>query len=803
MEELPIETLRDETVSALSSSPVVITAPTASGKSTQVPRWCSREGRVLVVEPRRVACRSLAVRVADLEGCRPGDDVGYSVRDDHRAGDATRVTFATPGVVLRMMEEERGPGGPVLSDFHTLILDEFHERRLDVDLILALAMVRFEGRLCVMSATMDGDRVADHLGGRHLHAEGRVYPVAMRHLPGSVMLPDIRGVEDRVLTALESASEERGNVLVFLPGKGEISDLSRVIRERTDLDVLELHGGLSLKEQSLAFEETARRRVILATNVAETSITLPGIGVVIDSGLVRQTRYHNDRGFLTLVPVAMDSADQRAGRAGRLESGICIRLWSESARLEPVTTPEVHRESLVPLVMASAACGANPSDLPFLDRPRDHALATAQEDLHALGVLDGSADITERGRRIFGLPLDTPLGRLLVEAESKSEDCLRDAIDLVSVLAVGRPLFRSDRRPPDREDDLRSSGDDASAMIRAVRTGRPERHGLARFTLMEARSIRNRLLGAWGLESQNERTGKIDIRRLARTAMSADPRCVYVARRRRGRVSWSNGGPEMELARESAIDGDKTEAIAVLDTWALGLGSRKTRVLITCAVPLPIPWLAATGLGRERIAGVTFKGGRVLARMERVYARKVVAVNEGPPQGRLAREAIRDLFLRGSIFKETVKPTRDRLEAAALYQRLQDSGRIGAEDFHGSESPWPSDSAIPSIDDWVMGRLETLGVESGEDIELLTPDDLMPPRLPEPIRERLDREFPRTVSVGDARYRVDYDLPARSVVLHKIAGQRKTPPPLDYLPGFKGFDIFLMDRQRKVTLKKH
>ena len=215
---LPVEAVREDLESCLQSGPVVLTAPTASGKSTQVPRWCAAKDRVLVVEPRRVACRSLAVRVAQLEGATLGNEVGYSVRDDHRAGQKTRILFATPGVVLRMLSDPTGTRDRCLPDFGILILDEFHERRLDVDLILALALDRFRGRLLVMSATMDGDRVAGHLGGRHLHAPGRVFPVDHRHVPGRAMLPEVHGLENRVLEALGTLDDHPGTVLVFLPG---------------------------------------------------------------------------------------------------------------------------------------------------------------------------------------------------------------------------------------------------------------------------------------------------------------------------------------------------------------------------------------------------------------------------------------------------------------------------------------------------------------------------------------------------------------------------------------------------------
>ena len=360
--KLPIDALRERFDQEITRGPVVLSSPTGSGKSTQVPRWCGEKGKVLVVEPRRVACRSLAQWVAKLEGGELGREVGYHVRDERKASSSTRILFATPGIVLRIFEK--------IHRFDAVIVDEFHERGLEVDLLLALLVARlragrFRGRLVVMSATLDGERVAKHVGGVHLHAEGRTFPVTVSHLGGKALLPDVSGLEERLKAAVDRCRDHAGDILVFLPGKGEIAGATKALAHRSDLEVMPLHGGLSLSEQSRIFKRGRKRRVILATNVAETSLTVPGVGVVIDSGLVRQTRYVRDRGFLTLVPVAMDSADQRAGRAGRLAAGVCIRLWSEAAQLEARTPPEIHRESLVPLLLAAAAQGERCAELPF------------------------------------------------------------------------------------------------------------------------------------------------------------------------------------------------------------------------------------------------------------------------------------------------------------------------------------------------------------------------------------------------------------------------------------------------------
>lgn len=785
MSGLPITAIRGAFLEAIARAPVVISSPTGSGKSTEIPRWC--EGRVLVVEPRRIASRSLAVRVAELEGARLGDAVGYLVRDERMASESTRIVFATPGVVLRR---------PTLLDgARTVILDEFHERSLDVDLLLALLLRRAgerggsgeRARFAVMSATLDGARIAAHLGGEHLVAEGRAFPVDVRYAETGDALPDARELTTRVGRALAAAKGDPGDVLVFLPGKAEIEACRDALRGGRDT-VIPLHGGLTLAEQRRAFDPASTRKIILATNVAETSLTIPGIGVVIDAGLVRQTRYHDGRGSLALSAIADDSAAQRAGRAGRTAAGVCYRLWSRSARLSPTTPPEIHRESLVPLVMAAAAWRARVEDLPLLDPAKPYALEAARADLGAWGALDAGGAITAGGRALFALPIEPQHARLLVEA--REAGCLDDAIDLVAALSVGRPLFLAGAAPDDPRDDLRIAGCDATALVRAVRIGRPDVHRLSAFALDEARRIRARLRRELDLSEAPASDRPVDGDALARTAIAADPRQVHVARPRGRDLFFSNGGTERELARESAVRNAKdVQALVVFDTRAFGVG-KETRVLVTCASPVALAAIARCGLGRDRLGAVSFEKGRVLAKVERVYAKRVVATREEVPRGEIARAALAELFLRGSILKGTLAVARERLGRLRLAAKLAERGHPA-----GLAAATP----IPPLEEWVLARLEALGVESGDDLALLSAADLSPAEIPFELRDALDRAFPASIDVGDASYEADYDLEQRQVTLRTRKGSRATPPPLAYLPRFEGLRIFL-DGPRGVTV---
>ncbi|MEO1230964.1 MAG: helicase-related protein, partial [Myxococcota bacterium] len=532
---------------------MVITGATGSGKSTEVPRWCPRP--VVVVEPRRVACRALAARVAELEGVEVGAEVGYAVRDDRRAAEDTGILFVTPGVALRSLARLSARSA-------AFVLDEVHERTLETDLLLALLRgPDTRDRLVAMSATIDGEGFAQRLGATHLHAEGRSFPVEIDHVESGPTVPTSDRLAERVARAIERGE---GDTLAFLPGKAEIARAHAALRS-VDAEVMELHAQVRPEDQMRVFRPASRRKVVLSTNVAETSVTVPGIRLVIDSGLARQVRYVQGRGTLVLAPIARDAAEQRAGRAGRTGPGRCLRLWQRHAHLEATTPPELHRVSLVPLVLAAAAHGRHPEELEWLDPPKAHAVDEAREELQRLDALDAAGAITERGRALFRLPLDPWLGRLLVEAEGTA--LIDDMIDLAAVLSVGRSVFRG---PLQEEEDPREDGCDLTAGLLALRgRGGP---AADRGALAEARTHRKRLRSLFGRKGA-EPGGRSEIPRqaLLDLVLRADPRAARV-RRTRGRHSyWAGEGSEMELDRHSAVslrasrpEEKEPEAIVVL-----------------------------------------------------------------------------------------------------------------------------------------------------------------------------------------------------------------------------------------------
>jgi ATP-dependent helicase HrpB len=440
----PIDPLLPAIRDSLARHPrLVLEAPPGAGKTTRVPPalldcdWLGGR-RIVMLEPRRVAARAAAHFMARQFGEEPGGVVGYRIRFDNRTSARTRIEVVTEGVLTRMLQDD-----PLLDGFGALLFDEFHERHLSGDLGLALALdvqaqLRDDLRLVLMSATLDGAALAAFLDAPRLSSAGRSHPVAIGHFPARRDEPLAVQVKRCVATAL---AEHPGDVLVFLPGVREISQAMRLLAEPGavgDAEVLPLHGELPLEQQTaaLAADPRGRRRVVLSTNVAESSVTLPGVRAVIDSGLAREPRFDPNSGFSRLVTVTVSqaSADQRAGRAGRVAAGGCYRLWPESQRLERERRPEIMQVDLAGLALELAAWGSR--DLRFLDPPPPGTLAAADELLARLGaLLDGT--ITPLGRRLLALGTHPRLGAMLCAARADDQ---APACDLAALVEARDPL---------------------------------------------------------------------------------------------------------------------------------------------------------------------------------------------------------------------------------------------------------------------------------------------------------------------------------------------------------------------------
>ena len=478
---LPIDAALPGLTAALTGNhAAVLVAPPGAGKTTRVPlvlldeAW-AKDKKILVLEPRRLAARAAAARMASTLSEQVGDTVGLRVRFGSKVTKRTRIEVVTEGVFTRLVLDD-----PSLDGIAAVLFDEFHERSLDADLGLALARdvqqgLRQDLKLLVMSATLDGARVAALLGNAPVvESEGRAYPVETRYLGRDARAPIERQMAEAAVRALRT---EGGSLLVFLPGAGEIRRTEMLLKERvtdTNTDIVALFGALEARDQDRAISPSpsGRRKVVLATSIAETSLTIEGVRVVIDSGLSRVPRYEPDVGLTRLetVRVSRAAADQRRGRAGRTEPGVCYRLWDEpqTGSLEPYTRPEILSADLSSFVLDLAQWGANdPSKLAFLDPPPQGALAEARALLVELGAIDADGRITDEGRKLRALPLPPRLARMVVDAAAEGADTL--AANIAAILTE-RGLGGDDVDLRHRLDQFRRDrsrrAEDARAMVK-------------------------------------------------------------------------------------------------------------------------------------------------------------------------------------------------------------------------------------------------------------------------------------------------------------------------------------------------
>lgn len=458
---------------------LVLVAPTGSGKTTQVPQMLLDAGiagdkMIVVLQPRRVAARTVATRVASEREGKLGAEVGYQIRYDDHTSSGTRIAFVTEGILLRRLQDDRS-----LVNIGVVVFDEFHERNLLSDVALALVKNLQQSErpdlvMVVMSATLDAEPVAAYLEPCPiLISEGQSYPVEVDYL----RLPDQRPITAQAAEAVERIINDNvpGDILVFMPGRGEINgtlDALRSLRTQERVASIPLHGALEPQEQDRAFAPNALRKIIVATNVAETSITIDGIRHVVDSGVARVARYDAERGIGTLVlePISRASADQRKGRAGRTASGSCHRLWTEGGHLnrDERNTPEIQRSDLAEVVLLLHSLGIREAaTFDWLDKPDPQAVERAELLLTMLGALV-DADLIPIGRQMLRLPMHPRYSRMLIEASQRA--CVPDAA-LCAALVSGRDLLARLDQNDDKTNTVREmfEGSEQSDFITLMR----------------------------------------------------------------------------------------------------------------------------------------------------------------------------------------------------------------------------------------------------------------------------------------------------------------------------------------------
>jgi ATP-dependent RNA helicase HrpB len=745
----------------------VLQAPPGAGKTTLVPLilldapWLAGR-RILMLEPRRLATRAAARRMAEMLGETAGETVGYRTRLDTRVGAATRVEVVTEGILIRMIQDD-----PALDDVGLVIFDEFHERSLDADLGLALTIesrraLREDLRLLVMSATLDGEAVARLLGGAPvIGSVGRSFPVAIRHLerPADRLETAVAAVIRRALV------EEDGGVLVFLPGGAEIRRVERLLNEAEPdpgIIVAPLYGDLPQEAQDEAIRPApaGRRKVVLATPIAETSLTIEGISVVIDSGLMRVPRFEPRSGMTRLetVRVSQASAEQRRGRAGRLAPGLCYRLWpeAEQAQLRPFNLPEIAEADLAPLALELARWGsADPAALAWLDPPPAAAYAQAGELLRDLAALDSAGRITAHGREMATLGLHPRLAHMARAARRHGRGRLAAAI---AALLGERDILKT--MPGQRDADLRWRVELLHERARAP--------ALPRGVTLERGALERARQTARQFERQLRLRGEdiVDARDSGRVLALAYP--DRIAQRRagaHGQFLLSNGrGAELPAADPLAAE----EFLAVAD-----LDGDKRVARIFLAAPLSRAELEEDFAESIAAAESVVWDSRAAAVLARRQERLGALVLKDEPLAGAPVERLTAAMLDGvrALGIAALPWTR---EAESLRQRILFLRRLDAP------GDWPdlTDAALlAALEAWLAPYL--VGITRQAQLERLDLAALLRQQLSWEQQQALDRLAPTHIAVpSGSRVPIDYgagEVPVLAVRLQELFGAKETP----------------------------
>ena len=780
---LPIDEVLPQLRAALTAHrSVILQAPPGAGKSTVVPLalleepW-ARGKRLIMLEPRRLAARAVAQRMAGTLREGVGQTVGYRMRLDTRVSKATRIEVVTEGVLTRMLQSD-----PSLEGVAALIFDEFHERSLQADLGLALSLDARENlspdlKLVMMSATLDGERVAALLGDAPIvTAQGRMFPVETRFAgKGAPVLFDpaaARGSQESpekivAQIVLGALSEEPGDVLVFLPGAREIRRVQTLVEERlrsavtSRVLVLPLFGELSAGEQdaALAPGEGGARKVVLATNIAETSLTIPGVRVVVDSGLVRRSVFDPATGMSRLETqrISRASADQRQGRAGRVESGVCYRAWSEGAQrsLAPFSPPEITDADLTPLALDLANWGVrDAAELRWLDAPPAAMMASARDLLAHLGALDGDGRITAHGREMASLGVHPRLAHMLLKARDLGAVAL--AADFAALLSE-RDLLRG--APGSRDTDVRTRRD----LLRGERAPPGVDWGSFQRAKKTSQDLRRRLERE---TAAGERRSANDVDAGILLAFAYPDR---IGRRRAGdeaRYTLANGrgahfADAQSLGRQDFI-------------VAVDLDDRERDARILLAAPL-----ARSDIEKHfadqivRAASVEWN-----SREKAVMARRVVRLDavvlDDVPLPEVPVEAARAAMLTGvrELGINALNWTRDARDLQARMEFVRHAA--------GESSDWPAVddvSLAETLEDWLAPWLD--GVTRKDHLSRISLPEAFRAMLPWDQQRKLDELAPTHLEVpSGSRIRIDYldeSAPVVSVRLQEVFGLEKTP----------------------------
>ena len=741
---LPIDAVLPEIAAALASAPsVVLEAPPGAGKTPRVPpallaRGLAGDGRVVMLEPRRVAARAAARRIAEERGWRVGEEVGWHVRFERVGGPRTRLWVITEGLLVRWLQDD-----PFLEGVGIVIVDEFHERSLFADLSIAMLRrvqrdARPDLKIVVMSATIEAAPIAEWLGAARVRSEGRTFPVDLRYLPR----PDARPLHEIVADEVRAAVRETdGDVLAFLPGVGEIRRVGGLL-DGLGLPVRALYGDLAPGEQDAVLAEGGPRKVVLATNVAETSVTLPGVTAVVDGGYARAMRHDPGSGLdrLETVRISRASAEQRAGRAGRVRAGIARRCWTERehAARDEREIPEIRRVDLAGPALELLCWGEDPATFPWFEAPDPGALAAARRLLVDLGAV-GPGGVTAIGRRIARLPVHPRLGRLLVEGQRLG----------FPVAAATAAAALSERTGP-RDVARHASASDVVDLVDAIASGA---HPASR-AVLRSRDALLRALGASGGDRGDPTEA------LGRAVLAAWPDRVARRREPGGERAVLAGGRGARLAPTSAVRDAELFVCVDVDDAERGKGAE---AVVRMASAVDPAWL---GVDEAVELGFDADAERVSALRRRRY--RGLVLSEQPtalPRGDAVAEV---LFREAGAALGRVLPDTDGFRG--LLVRLR-----------ALRAAFP-DLDLPPIDeDFVRARLPELceGRRSFGELRAAPWFDAVLGALPWRIREVLDREAPDAMTVPSGRSHAlvweDDRPPVLAVKIQELFGLAETP----------------------------
>jgi len=759
MSSLPVDALLPKLHRALADhDAVILQAPPGAGKTTRVPlalldaAWLAGRS-ILMLEPRRLAATNAARYMAGLLGEAVGERVGYTIRDQRRVSARTRIEVVTEGILTRRLH-----GDPELTGVGLVIFDEFHERNLHSDLALALCRdsqlgLRDDLKLLVMSATLDGAPLAELLQAPLLTSEGRSYPVDIAYRPPS----DERRIAENCAAAVSRAlGETGGDLLVFLPGAGEIRRCEQQLQGLPEVDIRPLYGELDFARQEQAILPGPRRKVVLATNIAETSLTIEGICVVIDSGYARQPRFDPGRGTtrLTTTRISAASATQRSGRAGRIRPGTCYRLWSEGVQgsLLPFTPPEIRNADLAGLALELANWGVmDAKQLCWLDPPPPGQLQAGYELLQLLGALDPRRQLTPLGQRLADLPAHPRYGRMLLAGEDSG--CLALACDLVALLSERDP-WRG------REAQATSASD---LLDRLEHLAREQSGGLSgAFAAIQRSSRYWRRL--FRLDQSPLTIGPQTLRQLNRLLLSGFPDRVARQRQAGSRDYLLSSGKGARLSTRSALVAGEFIIAAELhqrrgETEIIQASCIERAELLQQVADSP--W--------QRAVGWDAAAGRVVASERQQLGAIVLAERPARvrPDERVAAllDGIRDSGLSLLDWSPEVETLRNRI--ALLRQ-------------HDPAGDWPdvSDSQLlASLEDWLQPFLGQ--AKSRADLQKLDLLQALLARLSWSQRQRLEQLAPLRLTVpSGSQIRLDYPAqgaPVLAVKLQELFGLAETP----------------------------